>query len=122
VELNSPLQPFIYTNKKYPISHSLLQQKRIEPRVFGKLLIEKDIMGRPKNSKNPPAFGAPGKPAHLSPVASAEWDKLIGEIEASGLQVTPAHRAAISLAATIAADIADSWAAVQKDGAYVMGL
>ena len=62
-------------------------------------------MGRPKNSKNPPTFGTPQKPAHLSAVASAEWDKLIKEIDASGLQVTPAHRALISLAATLAADI-----------------
>jgi phage terminase small subunit len=80
-------------------------------------------MGRPKNSKNPPTFGTPQKPTHLSPTASAQWDKLIKEIDASGLQVTPAHRAALfSLAATIAADIADAWAAVQKNGAYVMDL
>ena len=77
-------------------------------------------MGRPKNSKNPPNFATPLKPKGLS--AAAEWDRLISEIDASGLQVTPAHRAVISLAATIAADVADAWAAVQKDGAYVMGL
>ena len=79
-------------------------------------------MGRPKDSKNPPNFATPLKPAGLSAAASIEWDRLLGEIEASGLQITPAHRAAISLAATIAADITDSWAAVQKDGAYGMGL
>ena len=75
-------------------------------------------MARPRNSKTPPTFGTPQKPTHLSPAASAEWDKLAKEIDASGLQVTPAHRALISLAA----DIADAWAAVQKDGAHVMGL
>lgn len=62
-------------------------------------------MGRPKNSPAAPAFGQPAKPANLSPSAAAEWDRLIGEIEASGLQITPAHRALISLAATLAADI-----------------
>jgi phage terminase small subunit len=62
--------------------------------------------------------GAPLKPAHLSARAAVEWDRLIGELAASQIQVTPAHRSALSLAATIAADIARAWERVQADGAY----
>ena len=56
-------------------------------------------MARPKSSKTPPTFGTPQKPAHLSPEAARQWDKLIKEIDASGLQITPAHRGLITLAA-----------------------
>jgi phage terminase small subunit len=64
--------------------------------------------------------GQPAKPDNLSERASTEWDRLVGELAASGIEVTPAHRAHIALAATIAADIADAWKNVQEDGAYVM--
>jgi hypothetical protein len=50
-------------------------------------------MSRPRNPKKPPTFGTPVKPAHLSPGASAEWDRLLSEIKEAGLQITPAHRA-----------------------------
>ena len=33
--------------------------------------------------------------------------------------MTAAHRTPLTLAATIAADIADAWEAIKKDGAYV---
>jgi phage terminase small subunit len=66
-------------------------------------------MGRPKQSKTPPAFGQPAKPHHLSAEASAQWDKLLREIEASGLQITPAHRGLIQLAATLQADMKRDW-------------
>lgn len=62
--------------------------------------------------------GKPLKPGNLSPRASAEWDRLSGELEAAQIQVTAAHRAPLSMAATIAADIADAWETVQEDGAY----
>jgi hypothetical protein len=77
--------------------------------------------GRPKKGV-PPTFGAPQKPSHLSPEAARQRDKLVAEITASSLQATPAHRATISPASTIAADNADAWAAVQENGADVMGL
>lgn len=60
----------------------------------------------------------PLKPARLSERASAEWDRLVGELEQSGFQVTEAHRSLLASAATIQADMADAWEAV-KDGAYV---
>jgi hypothetical protein len=53
--------------------------------------------GRPKKSNTPPTFGAPAKPAHLSTEAARQWDKLMQEITASGLQITPAHRGLIML-------------------------
>ncbi len=63
--------------------------------------------------------GQPLKPANLSARASVEWDRIVGELVASAIQVTPAHRATLSLAATIAADIKEAWAAVEADGAYI---
>jgi hypothetical protein len=65
------------------------------------------------------APGQPEKPGNLSERASLEWDRLMREIQAARIQVTPAHRPTISLAATIAADIAEAWAAILKDGAYI---
>lgn len=64
--------------------------------------------------------GQPLKPVNLSERASYEWDRLIGELAASGIEVTAAHRTPLSLAATIAADIASDWARVQEDGAYIL--
>ena len=62
--------------------------------------------------------GKPLKPANLSARASKEWDRLTSELEASQIQVTAAHRAPLSMAATISADIQDAWETVQEDGAY----
>lgn len=62
--------------------------------------------------------GTPAKPSGLSSGASAEWDRLAGELEAAGLLVTVAHRAAMTLASTIAADIKTDWAEIQSEGAY----
>lgn len=75
-------------------------------------------MARQKAGKNSPNFAPPAKPAHLSQQASAEWDRLMSEIEASGLKITPAHRALITLAATLAADIKADFAELQSEGAY----
>lgn len=77
-------------------------------------------MTRPREPKRSPNIARPTKPAHLSAAASAEWDRLVSEIEAAGLQITPAHRAAISLVATIAADIKSDWAEIQREGAYAL--
>lgn len=65
--------------------------------------------------------GAPVKSAGLSALASAEWDRLLGELTEAGIQVTKAHRALLTLAATIAADIRDGWTAVERDGSYIEG-
>ena len=65
------------------------------------------------------APGAPDKPATLSPAAAAAWDRLVAELAASGIQVSKAHRALLSIASTLTADIADAWRVVQAEGAYV---
>jgi phage terminase small subunit len=62
--------------------------------------------------------GTPTKPSGLSAGASQEWDRLITELAAAGLQITAAHRAPLTLAATIAADIKADWAVIQAEGAY----
>ena len=76
-------------------------------------------MARPvKQPVNP---GWPKKPANLSPTAAIEWDRLTQELSDSGVLITIAHRAALSLASTIAADIKSDWAEIQAEGAYTMG-
>src|ERR1700685_3811261 len=63
--------------------------------------------------------GKPVKPANLSARASMEWDRLTGELDRAGIQVTEAHRALLSLAAKIAADIDKSWGVVKNEGEYI---
>lgn len=75
-------------------------------------------MARHKTQKAPVLPGLPSKPSHLSEQASKEWDRLVGEIQAAGIRVTVAHRAAITLAATIAADIKADWEELKKEGHY----
>jgi len=59
------------------------------------------------------------KPLGLSKRAAVEWDRLIGEMDASGIQVSQAHRALIEQAATIAADAEDARDTVETEGAYM---
>lgn len=63
--------------------------------------------------------GEPEKPSNLSARAAKEWDRLVKELDHSGIQVSEAHRTLISLASTIAADIAAAWDTVKKQGDYV---
>lgn len=63
--------------------------------------------------------GKPVKPGNLSTRAAIEFDRLLGELERSGIQVTEAHRPALSMCATIAADIADAWSTVEEQGVYI---
>jgi phage terminase small subunit len=63
--------------------------------------------------------GKPLKPTNLSDRAALEWDRLTGELEAAQIQVTTAHRTLLSLAATIAADIAAAWEVVKEEGSYI---
>jgi phage terminase small subunit len=75
-------------------------------------------MARPRKQSTAPKAGLPVKPAGLSALAGIEWDRLISEIERSGIQVTPAHRGLITAAATIAADIKTDWAELEREGQY----
>jgi phage terminase small subunit len=63
--------------------------------------------------------GKPLKPENLSARAAIEWDRLISELGTAQIQVSTAHRALLSLAATIAADIAQAWEVVKAEGAYI---
>lgn len=65
--------------------------------------------------------GQPAKPDNLSTRAAYEWDRLVGELALAGIKITPGHRSLLSSASTIAADIADAWEAVKRDGAYIAG-
>ena len=50
--------------------------------------------------------GKPVKSGNLSARAAIEWDRLTSELENAHIQVATSRRALLSLAATIAADIA----------------
>jgi phage terminase small subunit len=63
--------------------------------------------------------GKPTKPENLSARAAIEWDRLVSELGTAHIQVSTAHRALLSLAATIAADIAQAWDVVKAEGAYI---
>jgi phage terminase small subunit len=63
--------------------------------------------------------GKPVKSANLSARAATEWDRLTSELADANIQVATSHRALLSLAATIAADIADAWEVVKVEGAYI---
>jgi P27 family predicted phage terminase small subunit len=74
----------------------------------------------PRTVKTDPNLkqGKPAKPAHLSQRASREWDRLTGELDRARIHLSEAHRATLSLAATIAADIVASWKIIEADGLY----
>ena len=72
----------------------------------------------PKNANLKP--GKPQKPANLSPRAAKEWDRLTGELQSAQIEVSTAHRTLLSLASTIAADIAGAWERVRQDGEYYL--
>jgi phage terminase small subunit len=80
----------------------------------------KEVKIMPRTVKVDPNLkaGAPIKPAGLSPQASKEWDRLTGELERARIHLSEAHRATLTLAATIAADIAYQWNVIEKEGLY----
>ena len=75
----------------------------------------------PRTVKTDPNLkpGQPLKPTNLSDRAAIEWDRLISELGGAQIQVSTAHRALLSLAATIAADIGQAWEVVKDEGAYI---
>lgn len=56
------------------------------------------------------------KSPNLSAWASEEWDRLLAELEKSGITLTPAHRCTLVVAATLRADIRDCWAVIDGNG------
>jgi len=73
----------------------------------------------PRKDKNL-APGAPVKPLNLPGEASRQWDRLVGEIAAAHIQLTPAHRSVLELAAGIAADLVECHERLAADGEYIV--
>jgi hypothetical protein len=66
--------------------------------------------------------GTPEKSDNLSPWASQEFDRLLTQLEASGITLSPAHSCTLVAAATLRADIRDCWAVLKDNGgAYTQG-
>jgi P27 family predicted phage terminase small subunit len=63
--------------------------------------------------------GTPTKPKTLSAPAAKEWDRIMDELTASGIQVSRAHRSLIEAAAVLAVDIDEARETVQDEGAYI---
>lgn len=62
--------------------------------------------------------GTPVKPSALNKAASAEWDRVLAEFDASGIRISVAHGRLVEQAATIVADMADAREHIDKEGAY----
>jgi phage terminase small subunit len=75
----------------------------------------------PRTARKDPNLlaGKPLKPSNLSDRAAIEWDRLVSELSGAQIQVSTAHRALLSLAATLAADIASAWEVVKDEGAFI---
>jgi hypothetical protein len=75
-------------------------------------------LGSHLDSTRTPAKLTPGeleKSPHLSAWASEEWDKLLAELEKSGIVLAPAHRCTLVVCATLRADIRDCWTVIQAN-------
>jgi len=64
--------------------------------------------------------GRPVKPAGLSKVASAEWDRLVKELQQSNIHIAKAHGLLIELAVAIVSDMAYARKTVEKEGEYIL--
>jgi P27 family predicted phage terminase small subunit len=62
----------------------------------------------------------PEKPAGLSPEAARNWDRLVDEMQKSGITLIPAFRSAIVQAATIQADLETAWEDIRENGRYIV--
>lgn len=77
-------------------------------------------MPRPKKQVVKLTSRMPVKPVGLSPKASRNWDRLVAEMEKSGILLIPAYRSAITQAATIQADLETAWEDIGKNGRYTV--
>lgn len=64
--------------------------------------------------------GRPAKPPGLTKAAALEWDRLIDDLNESGISITKAHGRLIAQAAQVAADLEDAAATSAKDGPYYL--
>ena len=56
------------------------------------------------------------KSPRLSPWAREEWDRLLTDLDASGIELTPAHRCTLVVCATLRADIRRCWEVLSENG------
>ena len=68
-----------------------------------------------ERTKNAPAHELEKSP-RLSAWASEEWDRLLADLEKSGIELTPAHRCTLVVCATLRADILDCWHEISENG------
>lgn len=77
-------------------------------------------MPRPKKQVKQLTPGMPEKPAGLSTDAARNWDRIVSEMQESGIVLIPAYRAAIVQAATIQADLENAWQDIRENGRYIV--
>jgi phage terminase small subunit len=70
-------------------------------------------MSRKQTKKAQP--GELEKSPRLSAWASEEWDRLLADLEKSGIELTPAHRCTLVVCATLRADIRDCWQEISEN-------
>src|SRR5271156_4988360 len=76
-------------------------------------------LGSHLDSTNEPSkmiAGTPEKSDNLSPWASQEFDKLLAQLEASGITLSPAHSCTLVACATLRADIRSCWTVLKENG------
>jgi len=56
------------------------------------------------------------KSDRLSPEAAEAWDRILGQLAAGGIELSPAHSVTLSMCSTLVADIADCWTVLQENG------
>lgn len=76
-------------------------------------------MPRPKKQVNELNHGLPAKPSHLSQAASGHWDRLVSEMEESGITLIPGFRAILTQAAVLQADLDAAWGDIKENGRYI---
>jgi phage terminase small subunit len=60
--------------------------------------------------------GEPLKSDRLSPQAAEAWDRILGQLSAAGIELSPAHSVTLSVCSTLCADIADCWTVIRANG------
>lgn len=61
-------------------------------------------------------LGEPVKSDRLSPQAAQAWDRILSELRAGGIELSPAHSVTLSVCSTLLADIGDCWKVLQENG------
>jgi len=76
-------------------------------------------LGSHLESTKRPAKMIPGellKSDRLSPQAAQAWDRILGQLRAGGIHLSPAHSVTLSVCSTLLADISDCWSVLRANG------